>query len=100
MPDPIEVVVGGSSQSTGAGNQQTAGKDLACRRSHLRCAAAKEQQLLRIPSIEREVQDALGLHHISDAEIASFDQSRICLYFDLFGNLTDLNRDVDRRVCI
>ena len=50
---------------------------------------------MRIAAIERHLRDLLIRDHLTDSRRAAFDQSGICLDFDLFGSLTNLKNNVD-----
>ena len=55
----------------------------------------KLHQVGRVASVERQVQDALVVHHLADAEIAGFDRERVGLDRDGFLDLPHRHGDVD-----
>ena len=53
---------------------------------------------MRVTSVERQFHNTGGLHDLTDTDAARLHHGRIGLDFDLLGNLSDLENDIDCRI--
>ena len=57
--------------------------------------AGEEDQLGRLPAVERQLHDALVVDHLADAGVLGFDQRRVRGHRDLLADRADRERHVD-----
>ena len=100
MANPVQCVFGCGAQRACARDRQSAGETHSTLRSRLHGATPEQQQLLRVAPVERQFHDACGFHDLTDADAARLHQRRIGVDFNRFGNLADLEYQIDRRIAI
>src|SRR5207237_660094 len=81
-------------------NQNARAHTETARCGRLNSRSRKRDEICHVAPIKRQIENALGFDDLSDACAARFHLRGICLYFDLFGNLSDFQRWIHDRAAV
>src|SRR5262245_594004 len=95
MTDSVESIVDRETEVACARDHQPSAT-----RRNLDSSTGEQQQFLSVATIERQFHNALVLDDRAYTHASSFNQRRVCLNFDCFRNLSNLQDRVDYGVCI
>ena len=100
MRRSVQCILNSVAVPSGNGYQNTRSHSEGARCPGLNSQARKRYQIRHIATIERQIENALGLDDLTNARSSRFNQRRVRLNLDRFTHLADLQRHIDNRITV